>query len=111
VPEHEEFGVLTGVMVQQHRGDGQQSSGQLVQQRHDHWAMISTLAWCPDQALRLFERYRLKQLHGRGLIERTVIPSTPVQITYALTPEAEELFSLLQPLSQWSERHLPHHDA
>ncbi|MEU8381150.1 helix-turn-helix domain-containing protein [Streptosporangium sp. NPDC048865] len=54
---------------------------------------------------------RLKQLQARGLIERTVIPSMPVQITYALTPEAEELISALQPLSRWSERHLPPDDA
>lgn len=54
---------------------------------------------------------RLKQLQGRRLIERTVIPSTPVQIMYALTPDAEELISLLQPLAHWSERHLPHRDA
>jgi DNA-binding HxlR family transcriptional regulator len=54
---------------------------------------------------------RLKQLKGRGLIERTVIPSTPVQIMYALTPDAEELISVLAPLAHWSERHLPHRDA
>jgi DNA-binding HxlR family transcriptional regulator len=54
---------------------------------------------------------RLKQLQERNLVERTVIPSTPVQITYALTPEAEELISSLQPLSHWSERHLPPGDA
>jgi DNA-binding HxlR family transcriptional regulator len=53
---------------------------------------------------------RLKQLQARGLIERTVVPSTPVQITYALTPDAEELLSRLQPLSQWSQRHLPSDD-
>lgn len=47
---------------------------------------------------------RLKQLQGRGLIERTVIPSTPVQIMYALTADAEELISALQPLAQWSEQ-------
>ncbi|MFC3499600.1 winged helix-turn-helix transcriptional regulator [Micromonospora krabiensis] len=50
---------------------------------------------------------RLKDLQARGLIERTVIPSTPVHITYALTPGAEELIAALQPLSQWGERHLP----
>lgn len=50
---------------------------------------------------------RLKQLQSRGLVERTVVPSTPVQITYALTPDAEELIAALQPLSQWSERNLP----
>jgi hypothetical protein len=32
VPEHEQFGVFGGVTVQQHRGDGQQSSGQVIQQ-------------------------------------------------------------------------------
>ena len=51
---------------------------------------------------------RLKQLQDRRLVERTVIPSTPVQITYALTPEAEELIATLAPLSRWSERYLPH---
>ena len=54
---------------------------------------------------------RLKQLQGRGLIERTVIPTTPVQIRYALTPDAEELIAALQPLSHWSERNLPRGDA
>nr|WP_221379148.1 helix-turn-helix domain-containing protein [Actinoplanes polyasparticus] len=53
---------------------------------------------------------RLKQLQERRLIERTVVPSTPVQITYALTVEAEELIATLQPLSRWSERYLPHGD-
>ncbi|KJQ56092.1 winged helix-turn-helix transcriptional regulator [Microbacterium sp. SA39] len=50
---------------------------------------------------------RLKQLQERHLVARTVVPSTPVQITYALTPEAEELIATLHPLAQWSERHLP----
>jgi len=50
---------------------------------------------------------RLKQLQSRGLIERTVIPTTPVQIRYALTPGGGELIGLLQPLARWSERHLP----
>ncbi|MCM4084294.1 winged helix-turn-helix transcriptional regulator [Paractinoplanes hotanensis] len=53
---------------------------------------------------------RLKQLQERHLVERTVIPSTPVQIMYALTPDAEELIASLQPLSRWSERHLRHND-
>lgn len=48
---------------------------------------------------------RLKQLQGRGLIERTVVPSTPVQITYTLTPDAVDLIQALQPLSRWSEQH------
>jgi DNA-binding HxlR family transcriptional regulator len=54
---------------------------------------------------------RLKQLQSRGLIERTVVPSTPVRITYTLTPEALELIQALQPLSRWSEQHLPTGDT
>ena len=49
---------------------------------------------------------RLKQLQARHLIERTVVPSNPVLITYALTPEAKELIATLHPLAKWSERHL-----
>jgi hypothetical protein len=30
---------------------------------------------------------------------------------YALTPDAEELISVLAPLAHRSERHLPHRDA
>jgi hypothetical protein len=44
VPEHEQFGILRGVTTQQHRRNGQQSPGQVVQQRHDHYAKISTAA-------------------------------------------------------------------
>ncbi|WP_373293252.1 winged helix-turn-helix transcriptional regulator [Micromonospora sonchi] len=42
---------------------------------------------------------RLKQLQERGLIARTVVPSTPVQITYALTADGRELIAALQPLA------------
>jgi DNA-binding HxlR family transcriptional regulator len=47
---------------------------------------------------------RLKELEADGLIGRTVIPSTPVQIRYAPTPDGEALMSVLQPLIDWSHR-------
>jgi DNA-binding HxlR family transcriptional regulator len=47
---------------------------------------------------------RLKDLESQGLIERTVIPSTPVQIRYALTPDGEELITLLLPIVAWAHR-------
>jgi DNA-binding HxlR family transcriptional regulator len=50
---------------------------------------------------------RLKELQIQGLIERTVIPSTPVQIVYSPTSEARELIAALQPLSEWGCRRLP----
>ena len=47
---------------------------------------------------------RLKELEGAGLVERTVIPSTPVQVRYALTQRGDELIRSLQPLAQWGHR-------
>ncbi|MEU6709359.1 winged helix-turn-helix transcriptional regulator [Streptomyces wuyuanensis] len=45
---------------------------------------------------------RLKELEAEGLIERTVIPSTPVQIRYRLAPDGHALVAALQPLARWS---------
>ncbi|GGW96401.1 putative HTH-type transcriptional regulator YvaP [Streptomyces malachitofuscus] len=47
---------------------------------------------------------RLKELESEGLIERTVVPTTPVQITYRLSPSGEALLDALQPLVRWSLR-------
>lgn len=44
---------------------------------------------------------RLRELEHRGLIERTVIPTMPVQITYAPSPRGEGLVRALQPLVEW----------
>jgi DNA-binding HxlR family transcriptional regulator len=48
---------------------------------------------------------RLRELEAWRLIERTVIPSTPVQIRYALTVRGAELMAVLQPLVDWGLRH------
>ncbi|MFD6756206.1 winged helix-turn-helix transcriptional regulator [Micromonospora gifhornensis] len=45
---------------------------------------------------------RLKELEANGLIERTVIPSTPVQIRYDLSVDGKTLSQALQPLTRWS---------
>lgn len=47
---------------------------------------------------------RLRELESEGLIARTVIPSTPVQIRYAPTADGRELMAALQPLVDWSHR-------
>ncbi|MFR9780906.1 winged helix-turn-helix transcriptional regulator [Micromonospora sp. MS34] len=47
---------------------------------------------------------RLRELEADGLVSRTVIPSTPVQITYAPTPDGRDLMAALQPLVSWSHR-------
>ncbi|MFC3504860.1 winged helix-turn-helix transcriptional regulator [Micromonospora krabiensis] len=45
---------------------------------------------------------RLKEFEANGLIERTVIPSTPVQIRYDLSADGKALLRALQPLTKWS---------
>ncbi len=47
---------------------------------------------------------RLKELVGDGLVERTIIPTTPVQVRYGLTPRGADLLGSLQPLVQWGQR-------
>ncbi len=47
---------------------------------------------------------RLRELETQGLVERTVIPSTPVQIRYSLTASGSELIRILHPLVQWAKR-------
>jgi DNA-binding HxlR family transcriptional regulator len=46
---------------------------------------------------------RLKELEAEGIVVRTVIPSTPVQILYALTDRGQELMAVLQPLVDWGQ--------
>jgi DNA-binding HxlR family transcriptional regulator len=45
---------------------------------------------------------RLKELETYGLMERTVIPTTPVQILYQPSRTGAELVEALQPLITWS---------
>jgi len=47
---------------------------------------------------------RLKELEDNELIERTVIPTTPVQVRYELTPRGKELLAGLMPLIRWHRR-------
>jgi DNA-binding HxlR family transcriptional regulator len=45
---------------------------------------------------------RLKDLERHGLMERTVIPSTPVEIRHSPTERGRGLIVALQPLIDWS---------
>ncbi|MET7992211.1 helix-turn-helix domain-containing protein [Amycolatopsis sp. NPDC005232] len=44
---------------------------------------------------------RLKELEAEGLVNRTVVPTTPVQIRYELTGRGRDLIVALQPLVRW----------
>jgi DNA-binding HxlR family transcriptional regulator len=49
---------------------------------------------------------RLRELETLGLLSRTVVPTTPVQVLYAPTRHAAELLEAVRPLVQWGERHM-----
>ncbi|MCI3151261.1 helix-turn-helix domain-containing protein [Streptomyces werraensis] len=50
----------------------------------------------------------LRQLERDGLVSRTVHPTVPPKVEYALTPAAEELYETLLRLTDWAERHRVH---
>ena len=47
---------------------------------------------------------RLKELELRGVIERRVLPTTPVRISYHLTPKGADLRDVVLGLQAWAER-------
>ncbi|WP_382304148.1 winged helix-turn-helix transcriptional regulator [Herbiconiux sp. UC225_62] len=47
---------------------------------------------------------RLKELERSGLVSRSVVATTPVQVRYALTPRGSDLLQSLQPLVSWGQR-------
>ncbi|QRP50324.1 helix-turn-helix domain-containing protein [Amycolatopsis sp. FDAARGOS 1241] len=47
---------------------------------------------------------RLKELEEEKLLQRTVIPTTPVEIRYTLTESGRELLVGLMPLIHWQQR-------
>ena len=47
---------------------------------------------------------RLRDLEAAEIVSRTVEPTTPVRIVYALTPRGQELAAVLGELQVWAER-------
>ena len=46
---------------------------------------------------------RLKELEAEGIVTRTVVPSTPVRVDYALTDKGEALHDVIVAVSAWAE--------
>lgn len=47
---------------------------------------------------------RLKELESEGIVTRTVLPSTPVRIEYALSERGHDLTRVIEELGAWAER-------
>ncbi|MFJ9776705.1 winged helix-turn-helix transcriptional regulator [Kitasatospora sp. NPDC101157] len=50
----------------------------------------------------------LRTLERDGLLHRTVTPTVPVRVDYALTPLGHDLLPLVRSIKTWAEAHMPH---
>ena len=64
------------------------------------------LAAVPGLSDRLLSE-RLKELELEGIVERTVVPSTPVRIEYRLTEKGQGLASVVRSVNEWAEAWRP----
>jgi DNA-binding HxlR family transcriptional regulator len=59
----------------------------------------------PDLSDRLLSE-RMKELEGRGIVERRVVDTSPARVTYELTDRGRELAPALRELKRWADRWL-----
>ena len=50
---------------------------------------------------------RLQELEQEGLVERVVVPVTPVRVEYSLTRKGKGLAEAVDSLAVWAEKHIP----
>ena len=50
---------------------------------------------------------RLQELEQEGLVERTVVPETPVRVEYSLTKKGKGLAEAVDSLAAWAEKYIP----
>ena len=50
---------------------------------------------------------RLRELEEEGIVERTVVPATPVRVEYALTRKGRALASAIDAITDWAHKWVP----
>ncbi len=50
---------------------------------------------------------RLRELEAEGIVQRSVIPETPVRVEYALTEKGRALEQPISAIAAWAEAWLP----
>jgi DNA-binding HxlR family transcriptional regulator len=90
----------------------------LLERISDKWVtlVLSALAGGPQRYSDLSRRIAgvsqkmltqtLRSLERDGLVSRTVTPSVPVRVDYALTPLGATLMPLLAHIKEWAEQHM-----
>jgi DNA-binding HxlR family transcriptional regulator len=57
----------------------------------------------PDITDRMLSE-RLQELEEEGIVERTVVPDTPVRVEYALTKKGRELSAAFDAIGAWADK-------
>ena len=57
----------------------------------------------PDITDRMLSE-RLQELEAEGIVERTVVPDTPVRVEYALTKKGRELVTAFEAITSWAHK-------
>lgn len=50
---------------------------------------------------------RLQELEQEGVVERTVVPDTPVRVEYSLTKKGKALATAIDAIADWAHRWIP----
>jgi DNA-binding HxlR family transcriptional regulator len=72
----------------------------LLRSRHRFATLRDAIPEITDRML----SERLQELEQEGVVERTVIPETPVRVEYALTKKGLALAEAIDAVAQWAER-------
>jgi len=57
----------------------------------------------PDITDRMLSE-RLQELEQKGIVDRTVIPDTPVRVEYALTKKGRALAAVVDTIGEWAHK-------
>src|SRR5213592_1331631 len=57
----------------------------------------------PDITDRMLSE-RLQELEDEGIVERTVVPETPVRVEYALTKKGRALGDAIEAITEWAHK-------
>ena len=50
---------------------------------------------------------RLQELEEEGVVDRTVVPATPVRVEYSLTRKGRALAEAIDSIADWAEKYIP----
>jgi len=74
----------------------------LLQQRSRFATVREAIPGITDRML----SERLQELEAEGVLERTVVPDTPVRVEYSLTKKGQALATAMEAIGNWAEKYI-----